>query len=213
MRALFGCGLEVQSKVSGEVILISRRIRPSAARRGRLFEGAHNGLVGVRILPAPPRSPTQTEISRCRANSRELAGLEHVADIVWLEVRVLPAPPRSLTQTEISRFSANSPELAGILARVLSAQSVDWISRALSGPLSLPPKIAFPKGRGGVGGDLHPRDSDSAPRLARNHITLAIRVLPLWASPCAKCSRKKVRQLGDVRHFPPCLVAGEQVGC
>jgi hypothetical protein len=152
MRALFGCGLEVQSKVSGEVILISRRIRPSAARRGRLFEGAHNGLVGVRILPAPPRSPTQTEISR---------------------------------------FSANSPELAGILARVLSPQSVDWISRALSGPLSLPPKIAFPKGRGGVGGDLHPRDSDSAPRLARNHITLAIRVLPLWASPCAKCSGKR----------------------
>jgi hypothetical protein len=48
--------------------------------------------------------------------------------IVWLEVRVLPAPPRSLTQTEISRFSANSPELAGILARVLSPQSVDWIS-------------------------------------------------------------------------------------
>jgi hypothetical protein len=29
-------------------------------------------------------------------------------------------------------FSANSPELAGILARVLSPQSVDWISRALS---------------------------------------------------------------------------------
>jgi hypothetical protein len=71
----------------------------------------------------------------------------------WLEVRVLPAPPRSLTQTEISRFSANSPELAGILARVLSPQSVDWISRALSGPLSLPRKIAFPAAEICVGGD------------------------------------------------------------
>jgi hypothetical protein len=29
-------------------------------------------------------------------------------------------------------FSANRPELAGILAHVLSPQSVDWISRALS---------------------------------------------------------------------------------
>jgi hypothetical protein len=54
VRALSGCGLEVQSKVSGEVILISRRIRPSAARRGRLFEGAHNGLVGG----SNPSSPT-----------------------------------------------------------------------------------------------------------------------------------------------------------
>ena len=57
-------------------------------------------------------------------------------------------PPRhSPSRTEIFRLSANSPELAGILARVLSPQSVDWISRALSGPLSLPPKIAFPAGR------------------------------------------------------------------
>ena len=45
---------------------------------------------------------------------------------------VLSAPPYSLTQTEISRFSANSPELAGIRVRILSPQSVDWISRALS---------------------------------------------------------------------------------
>jgi len=44
-------------------------------------------------------------------------------------------------------LSANSPELAVILARVLSPQSVDWISRALSAPLSLPCKIAFPAGR------------------------------------------------------------------
>jgi heme-degrading monooxygenase HmoA len=28
----------------------------------------------VRVLPAPPRSPTQTEISRCRANRAELMG-------------------------------------------------------------------------------------------------------------------------------------------
>ena len=64
--------------------------------------------------------------------------------IVWLEVRVLPAPPRSLTQTEISRFSANRPELAGIRARILSLQCVDGISGAVSAPLSLPRKIAFP---------------------------------------------------------------------
>ena len=54
--------------------------------------------------------------------------------------------PRSLTQTEISQFSANSPEQAGIHAPHLSLQSVDWISRAFSGPLSLPRKIAFPDG-------------------------------------------------------------------
>jgi hypothetical protein len=56
-------------------------------------------------------------------------------------------PPRdcgSLAQTEISRFVANSPELAAIRACILSPQSVDWISRGLSGPLSLPRKIAFP---------------------------------------------------------------------
>ena len=64
--------------------------------------------------------------------------------IVWLEVRVLPAPPRSLAQTEISRLVANSPELAGIRARILSLQAVDWISRAVLAPLSLPRKIAFP---------------------------------------------------------------------
>ena len=52
--------------------------------------------------------------------------------------------PRSRTQTEISRFIANSPELVGIPAGLLSLQSVDWISGALSGPLSLPCKIAFP---------------------------------------------------------------------
>ena len=67
--------------------------------------------------------------------------------IVWLEVRVLPAPPRSLKQTEISPFGVKSPELAGIRARILSLQTVNWTSRALSGPLSLPPKIAFPAGR------------------------------------------------------------------
>jgi hypothetical protein len=61
----------------------------------------------------------------------------------WLEVRVLPAPPRSLTQTEISQFSAKP---AGHSCPHLSLQSVDWISRALSGPLSLPRKIAFPDG-------------------------------------------------------------------
>jgi hypothetical protein len=64
--------------------------------------------------------------------------------IVWLEVRVLPAPPRSLAQTEISRLVANSPELAGIRVRILSLQAVDWISRAVLAPLSLPRKIAFP---------------------------------------------------------------------
>ena len=68
--------------------------------------------------------------------------------IVWLEVRVLPAPPCSLTQTEISRFMANSPELAEIRARILSLQAVDWISGAVSTPLSLARKIAFPHGRG-----------------------------------------------------------------
>jgi hypothetical protein len=62
---------------------------------------------------------------------------------VWLEVRVLPAPPRSLVQTEISRLVPNSPELAGIRV-ILSLQAVDWISRAVLAPLSLPRKIAFP---------------------------------------------------------------------
>jgi hypothetical protein len=61
-------------------------------------------------------------------------------------VAQLPGPPRSLAQTEISRFVANSPELAAIRACILSPQSVDWISRGFSGPLSLPRKIAFPGG-------------------------------------------------------------------
>jgi hypothetical protein len=54
-----------------------------------------------------------------------------------------PSPPRSLVQTEISRLVANSPELAGIRV-ILSLQAVDWISRAVLAPLSLPRKIAFP---------------------------------------------------------------------
>src|SRR6516164_5433648 len=58
----------------------------------------------------------------------------------------LPGPPRSLAQTEISRFSANRPELAAICARILSLQSADWIAGTVSGPLSLPWKIAFPDG-------------------------------------------------------------------
>jgi hypothetical protein len=37
-------------------------------------------------------------------------------------------------------------ELAGIRARILSLQSVNEISGAVSGPLSLPRKIAFPDG-------------------------------------------------------------------
>ena len=35
---------------------------------------ADNQCLEVRVLPAPPRSPIQTEISRCHANSAELAG-------------------------------------------------------------------------------------------------------------------------------------------
>ncbi len=55
VRALFGCGLEVQSKVSGEVILINRRIRPPL-RPGEVgsSKAAHNGLVGG----SNPSSPT-----------------------------------------------------------------------------------------------------------------------------------------------------------
>ena len=71
--------------------------------------------------------------------------------IVWLEVRVLPAPPRSLTQTEISRFIANSPELAGIRRRILSLQAGDWVSVAVSAPLSLPAKSRFPAAETSVG--------------------------------------------------------------
>jgi hypothetical protein len=56
----------------------------------------------------------------------------------------LPGPPRSLVQTEISRLVPNSPELVGIRVRILSLQAVDWISRAVLAPLSLPRKIAFP---------------------------------------------------------------------
>jgi hypothetical protein len=41
-----------------------------------------------------------------------------------------------------------SPQLARIRARILSLQAVDWISGVVSGPLSLPCKIAFPHGRG-----------------------------------------------------------------
>ena len=62
----------------------------------------------------------------------------------WLEVRVLSGPPRSLAQTEISRFFMKSPKLAGIPVRILSLQCVDGISGAVSAPLSLPRKIAFP---------------------------------------------------------------------
>jgi hypothetical protein len=47
-------------------------------------------------------------------------------------------------QTEISRLVPNSPELARIRVRILSLQAVDWISRAVLAPLSLPRKIAFP---------------------------------------------------------------------
>jgi hypothetical protein len=64
--------------------------------------------------------------------------------IIWLEVRVLPAPPHSLVGTEIFSLSANSPRTGAIRARILSLRPVDWIYGALSAPLSLPRKIAFP---------------------------------------------------------------------
>jgi hypothetical protein len=59
-------------------------------------------------------------------------------------------PHHAVAQTEISRFIANSPELAGIRARILSLQAVDWISGAVSAPLSLPCKIGFPDSRSSV---------------------------------------------------------------
>jgi len=72
--------------------------------------------------------------------------------LLW-EIRVtrlvrlrLRPPPRSPAQTEISQFNANRPELAAICARILSLQSADWIAGTVSGPLSLPWKIAFPDG-------------------------------------------------------------------
>jgi hypothetical protein len=52
----------------------------------------------------------------------------------------------SPAQTEIFQFNANRPELAAICARILSLQSADWIAGTVSGPLSLPWKIAFPDG-------------------------------------------------------------------
>jgi hypothetical protein len=42
--------------------------------------------------------------------------------------------------TQQNKKPSHSPEPAGIRAPHLSLQSVDWISRAFSGPLSLPRK-------------------------------------------------------------------------
>jgi hypothetical protein len=62
-----------------------------------------------------------------------------------VRLRLRP-PPRSPKQTEISRLGVNSPELAGIRAHILSLQTVNWTSAALSGSLSLLRKIAFRDG-------------------------------------------------------------------
>jgi hypothetical protein len=43
-------------------------------------------------------------------------------------------------------FIAKCPELAGISARILSLRTVDWITLAVSAPLSLARNIAFPDG-------------------------------------------------------------------
>jgi hypothetical protein len=54
--------------------------------------------------------------------------------------------PRTIRtqREETDRLSANSPRTGGFRARILSLRSIDWIYRALSAPLSLPRKIAFP---------------------------------------------------------------------
>jgi hypothetical protein len=85
--------IEIQLAICGELLRALRYARnPYKRAVGQCLElAADNRLVAsssppslrwrlimawleVRVLSAPPRSPIQTEISRCHANSAELAG-------------------------------------------------------------------------------------------------------------------------------------------
>ena len=107
----------------------------------------------VRVLPAPPRSPAQTEIFQFSANSPEPAGIR--APILaprwrhrqrgthgdWFQVRVLSAPPCSLTQTEISQFhlrQAISESIAQAASRfVLSHCTVSLLNEPALGRIMI----------------------------------------------------------------------------
>jgi hypothetical protein len=70
MRALLG--LEVQSKVSGQVTFVGQKMPFSRdAGRGSLI----TIWLEVRILPGPPRSPIRTGVSWSLANSAHFAGV------------------------------------------------------------------------------------------------------------------------------------------
>jgi hypothetical protein len=69
VRDLVACG-EQRTLIRTTAEWLSRRL----TQDGRSAIGSIIVWLEVRVLPAPPRSPVQTEISRCSANSAELVG-------------------------------------------------------------------------------------------------------------------------------------------
>ena len=82
-------------------------IRPSANRAGLLNAQSWRLIIvwlEVRVLPAPPRSPAQTEISRFRANRSELAAIR---------ARILSLQSADWIAGAVSGFACRSLRLSG----------------------------------------------------------------------------------------------------
>jgi hypothetical protein len=78
----------------------ARRVSAEAMRPSPLNRVVNCAWFEVRVLPAPPRSPMQTEISRCRANS-------FARVMYWVKV----AHPKGLgvRQAQVIERPANVP--------------------------------------------------------------------------------------------------------